>query len=48
MKLKDGVRRMKRKDTEKISIPNATIDQMFEVIRALIVSSKTSEMLENF
>lgn len=37
---------MKKKEIEKISVPNATIDQMFGVIRALIISPKTSNEIK--
>lgn len=39
---------MKKKEIEKISVPNATIDQMFGVIRALIISPKTSNEIKKF
>jgi hypothetical protein len=47
MKLKGGLS-MKKKESEKISIPNATIDQIFEVIRALSISPKSQEEIKRF
>ena len=47
MKSKGGLK-VKRKSNEKITIPNATIDQLFEVIRALSVSPKSQEEIRGF